>query len=148
MSFKDVESWVCCTFIVMISYTLGTLTGIPTWSATDTKLSVFSNIATAIAGIATSFAAFYAYKSFQSWKDRTKEEHRIAQKITSFKELTRAHQSLYLDTFNLLQAKAKLQFSKTEWDNRESSNSREIDDYLYNLKMESYKARKRVVNHT
>jgi hypothetical protein len=88
MNYKDVEWWVCCAFIIIISYTLGTLTGLPTWSATDTKLSIFSSMATSIAGIATAFAAFYAYRSFQSWEERVKKQHFLENKTAAIKEVS------------------------------------------------------------
>ncbi|WP_339718665.1 hypothetical protein [Marinomonas primoryensis] len=108
MSFKDVEWWVCCAFIIIISYALGTLTGIPTWSEGDTKLSVFSNMATGIAGIATAFAAFYAYRSFNSWPERQKqqyiledqrqrEQHRLEQSTETLKELSRYYELVMLN---------------------------------------------------
>jgi hypothetical protein len=97
MNYKDVEWWVCCAFIIIISYTLGTLTGIPAWSETDTKLSVFSSIATGIAGLATAFAAFYAYKSFQSWEERTKKQHFLENKAAAIKELSLCFQKCMAD---------------------------------------------------
>jgi hypothetical protein len=60
----------------------------PTWSVEDTKLSVMSDVATTIAGIATFFAAIYAYKSFDSWEDRTKKQHILEQKLEALKDLS------------------------------------------------------------
>lgn len=97
MSFKDGSWWVCCTFIIIISYTLGTLTGFPIWSATDSKLSVFSNFATSLAGIATLAAAFYAYKSFNSWEERVKKQHRLEQSAIALKELSQSYNIMMID---------------------------------------------------
>lgn len=92
--FKDASWWVVSFFVGVFGYMLGTLADFPTWSATETKLSVFSNIATSIAGIATLAAAFYAYKSFSSWESRLKKQHRFEQKSTILKELSSSFESL------------------------------------------------------
>lgn len=97
--FRDASWWVCSFFIGVFCYMLGTLADFPTWSATDTKLSVFSNMATGIAGIATLVAAIYAYKSFNSWEDRTKQQHKLERSSEGLKELSRAFELTMLHLF-------------------------------------------------
>jgi len=86
--FRDGSWWVCSFFIGVFCYMFGTLSSFPIWSETDTKLSVFANLTTSIASIATLAAAFYAYKSFSSWESRLKKQHRFEQKSTILKELS------------------------------------------------------------
>jgi hypothetical protein len=77
MSFKDGEWWACCAFIIIISYTLGTLTGIPTWSVGDTKLSVMTDLATIIGGTSTVAMALIALITALSWRSNTKYQRKI-----------------------------------------------------------------------
>lgn len=93
MNYKDVEWWACCAFIIIIIYTLGTLTGFPAWLATDSKLSVMTDVATVLASFSATFATFYAYKSYNSWKEQQSRE----QSILLIKELAHSLNSVVSD---------------------------------------------------
>ncbi|PJE54463.1 hypothetical protein [Marinomonas sp. BSi20584] len=137
MSFKDGSWWVCCTFIIIISYTFGTLTGFPIWSATDSKLSVFLNFTTSLAAIATLAAAFYAYKSFNSWEERIKKQHRLEQSAIALKELSQSYNAMMIDVRQLLINNSH--DNKIECDLEKATNSREQEkaiDLLSRLSME------------
>ena len=84
--FKDGSWWVCSFFIGLFGYMLGTV-------GEDIALSHIASFAGIVAGCATAFAAFFAYKSFNSWEERTKKQHFLQNKTAAIKEL-----SLYYET--------------------------------------------------
>lgn len=110
--FRNASWWVCSFFIGVFCYMFGTLTGLPTWSVTDTKLSVFSDMASGIAGVATLFAAIYAYKSFNSWEDRTKQQHKLERSSESLKELSRTYEQVMLELFRFCKQTLDTQSAK------------------------------------
>ncbi|UTW01210.1 hypothetical protein KDW99_08820 [Marinomonas rhizomae] len=112
MSFKDVEWWVCCAFIITISYTLGTLTGFPAWPANTDKLSVAFDLATIIASVATFFAAIYAYKSFATGPTRQRQQHKLERSSESLKELSRAYEQTMLELFRFCKQTVSTQAAK------------------------------------
>ena len=103
MNYKDGSWWICCAFIITISYILGTLTGIPTWSEDDTKLSVMADVATVLASLATLAAAFYAFKSFSSWRNRLVEQHKFEQTALTLTEIKRSYELICFYLFDYIQ---------------------------------------------
>ncbi|WP_067214874.1 hypothetical protein [Marinomonas gallaica] len=110
MGIKDYEWWACCTMLGAIFYTLGTLVGYPIWSSDTDAMSIMANLATLLAGIGAAIAAFYAYRSFESWPSRQqqqhtnevirqKELHRLERSSESLKELSRAYEQTMLELF-------------------------------------------------
>lgn len=85
--FRDGSWWLCSFFIGLFSYMLG---------ATDSEVTLddIASFAGVIAGCATAFAAFFAYKSFQSWEERVKNLHKLEQSSESLKALSHAHESV------------------------------------------------------
>ncbi|WCN13144.1 hypothetical protein GV054_09060 [Marinomonas mediterranea] len=79
--FKDGSWWVCSFFIGLFCYMLGAVGG-------DIALSHIASFAGIVAGCATAFAAFFAYKSFSTWEERTKKQHFLENKTAAIKELS------------------------------------------------------------
>jgi hypothetical protein len=127
MNFKDGSWWVCCAFIITISYTLGTLTGFPAWPANTDKLSVASDLATIIASVATFFAAIYAYKSFATGPTRQRLQHKLERSSESLKELSRAYEQTMLELFRYCQQTID---TKAAEGSAHRNGGKSIDDYL------------------
>lgn len=138
MGIKDYEWWVCCTMLGAILYTLGTLADYPVWSSDTNAMSVMANLATLLAGIGAAIAAFYAYRSFESWPTRQqqqhtdevirqKELHRLERSSESLKELSRAYEHTMLELFRYckqtINTKAADEFARV-------NGGKFLDDYL------------------